>query len=611
MKLLNGLNDAQRTAVISNAPVILTLAGAGTGKTRTLTHRVAYLNQECRVGTGQMLALTFTRLAGKEMKERVISLIGEEQGKKLFCNTFHAFAVLVLRRWGHKVGLEPNFTIYDQEDRESILKTIIEEFGGKVTLKKVMQRYENCEDMIGEKIMFPEEFRILVEYGYRLRQNNAVDLDRLIDLVNRLWERFPESLLEYQNNYTYVFIDEFQDTSDDQKRMINFIAPKNLFVVGDDFQAIYGWRGARVDYILRFPEEYPGCEVIKLEDNYRSTRAIVAAANRLISFNTNQTEKKLIAHKDGVEIYTAVTQSSAQEALVAARNIEELICKGIKPQDIAILARTNRQIKNAVFYLDGIKIPTQIVSGSDDPFKKNGVRGMLEFMEFLNNKKDNHTYKKCLDFSLRKYSEIELQEIELLVYENGCSLYEATCMCGENSSIYPFRKMVEEIEMVVEQGQYTKASQYLKSIDLVLGITEKYNQYGQQNRVDDIKKAIVTMENWEQGKRSLWESDSVQSFLKFLKYRDIQEKLIEEKPAVKLMTVHASKGLEFDTVFVLGLNQGVFPSKSNKDEEEERRLCYVALTRAKNRLVLCRSLTYSDWQGKQVSGIPSQYLSEI
>ena len=156
MKLLNGLNDAQRTAVISNAPVILTLAGAGTGKTRTLTHRVAYLNQECRVGTGQMLALTFTRLAGKEMKERVISLIGEEQGKKLFCNTFHAFAVAVLRRWGHRLGIEPNFTIYDQADRESIMKSIIDELGSRTNLKRVMERFENCEDMIGEKIMFPD-----------------------------------------------------------------------------------------------------------------------------------------------------------------------------------------------------------------------------------------------------------------------------------------------------------------------------------------------------------------------------------------------------------------------------------------------------------------------
>jgi len=607
MELLNGLNDNQRSAVISNAPVILTLAGAGTGKTRTLTHRVAHLNQECRVGTGQMLCLTFTRLAGKGMKELIIKLIGEEQGKKLFSNTFHAFSVSVLRRWGHKVGLEPNFTIYDQEDRESILKTIIEEFGGKVTLKKCLECYESGEIPIRKH----EIDRVLKEYGYRLKQNNAVDLDKLISIVNILWAVYPEALKEYQNNYTHVFVDEFQDTSDDQKQMINLLAPKNYFVVGDDFQAIYGWRGARVDYILRFPEEYPGCEVIKLEDNYRSTGAIVAAANRLISFNVNQTEKKLIAHKEGPEIDILVTQSSAQEALIVGKNIEELIYKGTRPQDIAILARTNRQIENAALYLGGMKIPTQIVSGSDDPFKKNGVRGMLEFMEFLNNKKDNYTFKKCLDFSLRKYSEIELQEIELFALDNGCSLHEATYTCSENSSIYPFKKIVEDIEMVVEQGQYIKASQYFKSIDLVLGITELYSSHGQQNRVDDIKKAIATMENWEQGKRNLGESDSVQSFLKFLKYRDIQEKLIEEKPAVKLMTIHASKGLEFDTVFILGLIQGVFPSKSNKDEEEERRLCYVALTRARERLILCRSLTYSDYRGNPVPGEPSQYFSEI
>jgi len=611
MKLLNGLNDAQRTAVISDAPVILTLAGAGTGKTRTLTHRVACLNQECRVGTGQMLCLTFTRLAGKEMKERVISLIGEEQGKKLFCNTFHAFAVSVLRRWGHKLGIEPNFTIYDQADRESILKNIIDELGHRTNLKKVMMRFENCIDIAVEKTIYPEECRVLVEYGYRLRQNNAVDLDRLIDLVNRLWEICPEALDEYQRNYTHVFVDEFQDTSDDQKKMINYLAPKNLFVVGDDFQAIYGWRGARVDYILRFPEEYPGCEVIKLEDNYRSTGAIVAAANRLISFNVNQTEKKLIAHKDGVEISSIVGQDDKQEALLVGECIKQLIKNGTMPQDIAILARTNRQIENASRFLDAQGLPTQIVAGSDDVFKKNGVRGILEWMDFLNNKKDNYTFRKCLKFSLKQFSEIELQEIELFALDNCCSLYEATYTCGENSSIFPFRKMVEDIQMVIENGQYTKASQYLKSIDLVLGITERLTQCGQQNRVDDIKKAIATMENWEQGKRNLFESDSVQSFLKWLKYRDIQEKLIEEKPAVKLMTVHASKGLEFDTVFVLGLNQGVFPSKSNVDEEEERRLCYVALTRAKNRLVLCRSLTYSDWQGKQVPGVPSQYLSEI
>lgn len=611
--LLDGLNEAQRRAVTSTAPVILNLAGAGSGKTTVLTRRIAYLHQEHRIGTSNMLALTFTRLAGKEMKERVMKLIGEEQGKKLFVNTFHAFAVMVLRDWGFKLGIEKNFTIYDQEDRETVLKQIIEDFGNRTTLAKVKDRFGKCKDVNEEKLNHPEECRVLVEYGYRLKQNNAVDLDRLIDLVNRLWNLHPDVLAYYKRVYTHVFIDEFQDTNYEQMTMIELLHPENIFFVGDDFQSIYGWRGARVEFIIELPQYRPDCEVIKLEDNYRSTHSIVKAANTLIVHNLNQTKKTLRAHKDGKEIEVFTAGSEPEEAGEVIIRVKALQASGTPLNQIAILARTNGQIDQIKAFMDEMNLSAIRVSSNDDPLKKRDIHLLLCWINYICNRKDSITLKKIINFPRRFISPIQLKEFEIEALGKDITLDEVLNIRTDNAIQTNYFDVISRVENGIFEAQTSAPSEYFKILVNVLGMKQFYESQGLKNRVNDMVRAYGYIWKWEQSKKALGEDSSVYAFLKWLRYRDIQEKLILEtqEEAVKLMTVHASKGLEFNSVFIIGMNQDVFPSKKTIDIEEERRLFYVAITRAKERLFISRPTSVTDWGGNQTGTKPSQFIEEM
>ncbi|TMV49390.1 ATP-dependent helicase [Paenibacillus mesophilus] len=607
MHLLDGLNTAQLRASVSDSEVILTLAGAGSGKTTVLTRRVANLHINHRVGTSNMLALTFTRLAGKEMKERVIKLIGEQEGKKLFCNTFHAFAVMVLNEWGHLIGVDKQFSIFDQEDREAILVQIMTEFGCKISLKKVLDRF-NCAD--GSR-GHPEEERVIREYSYRLRQNNAVDLDKLIYHVNTLWSEHTEALEYYRRMYSHVFVDEFQDTNDEQMNMFRMLAPRNLFVVGDDFQAIYGWRGAKVGYIIDFPKEYPSCEVVKLEDNYRSTEPIVAAANKLISHNEKQTEKTLIAHKQGNDVQRASLINPMSEAAFIFSIIQDSMQLEAPLKSIAILARTNSHIDFLQRQLGTWEVPTQRVAGGDDVYKRGDVKSMISWLQIMFNPRDKVNLKKALRFPRAYLTDLQMQTIEFQALERDKELFEIIqSEASSDVGCGAFINLMLELDRLVRDRQVYLASDWMRYLIETLGIDAYYARHGLTNRMADVERAIGAMEAWERSKKQLGEDASASNFLKWLKYRDIQEKLVEEQDAVKLMTVHASKGLEFDTVFVAGLNEDVFPSKRTVDMEEERRLMYVAVTRAKERLFLTRAEQVENWNGELVSAAPSRFLTE-
>jgi DNA helicase-2/ATP-dependent DNA helicase PcrA len=598
MSLLDGLNEQQLQAVTSTAPNILCLAGAGSGKTTVLTRRIAHLHQEQRIGTSNMLALTFTRLAALEMKERVIRLIGEEQGKKLFCGTFHAFAVAVLRRWGHKLGIDANFTIYDQEDRDLILRTIIDSFGKRTTLKKVIERHDHFIDVLAEERLYPEESRVLKEYGFRCRQNNAVDLNRLVDLVIRLWDLHPDILYEYQQTFTHIFLDEFQDTNDEQALLCKMLNAHNAFLVGDDYQAIYGWRGANVQHIIELATR-DNIEVIKLEDNYRSTDQIVAAANTLIGHNINQTKKTLLAHKQGRLVRIASISSASEEAIAIANTVNHLRgVQGIDCKDIAVLCRTNQQIENLETWFKESGIPAKRITASDDPYKGYAVRPVMDWMYFIHNKKDNIALKKVL----RRYkpTPLHMQKFELQATQQDTSLYE---------TIFQTNGLPEFIQDMVDLEYDIMNQNIYRPLELFDYLCEAL--LSDQANPSQIKKARIAIEIWQKSKLNIGENVTVPGFLKYLRYRDIQEKLIEKVDAVKLMTVHASKGLEFHTVFIAGMNEGVFPSKKATDIEEERRLFYVAITRAKENLFITWPMMAPDWSGSLIEMKPSPFLAEL
>jgi len=610
-KILEELNQSQLQAVTSLSSIILVLAGAGTGKTKTLVSRVAYLHQEYRVGCVNMCCLTFTRLAARELKERASKLIGEDQGKKLTACTLHAFAVQVLKEWGFKIGIEKNFTIYDQEDRDSILKQIIADFGGKTTVSKTLKFYLEYP-ICAEQDNFPAEFRVIKEYQYRLRQNNAVDLDKLVPTVVLLWSNHPDALQHCHQTYSHVFIDEFQDTSIDQMEMIRLINPQNLFAVGDDYQSLYSWRGAVVDYIIDFdkPGMYPGCEVIKLEDNYRSTYNIVTAANRLISYNVNQTKKTLIAHKDGPEIIYFEEPNEFEESYRVLSYLNNLKSKDISWSNMAILARTNAQVDYLKIFLDRAEIPALRVSSADDLFKKHDIKYLIYWLDFYCNRGDSIHIKQAISFPRFFLTELRLKEIEFLALNNDLTFFEALKQ-------FPAAKTIMDILGAIEDGLIQNISNnggpasYFKALISVFGIKNIYDTQGLKNRIEDAERAYSYMLQWEISKKEMGENNDVYAFLKWLRYRDIHEKFIlENQDAVRLMTIHGAKGLEFEAVFVVGMNQDVFPSKRTVDPEEERRLCYVALTRAKKYLYLSRVREISGWGGVPLRTDESQYIKE-
>lgn len=606
--LLNGLNDEQRQAATSGSNVILCLAGAGTGKTKTLTTRIAYLHEEKRVGTSNMLALTFTRLAGLEMKERIAKLIGEDQAKKLFCNTFHSFCVSVLREWGHRIGLEPNFSIYDQDDQTAIITAILDEFRYSAKVRQVLDcisRRQRGQEMQGSDYDVEQAAE---EYFYRLRQSNAVGLD---DLLFKTLELMKQSDIaaHYRNQYKYVHVDEFQDTDDVQMAIIRHMAPENLFVVGDDYQAIYGFRGANVRNILNFPQESSDCEVIKLERNYRSTESIVTAANRLIQHNQNRTDKRLINDMAGSEIDVIELPTPDDEGNFLRDIANAHKQAGNRLASIAVLARTNGQLSFIKDKLNEEQIAATVVNRDADPLKRVDIKKLLSFLHFVVNNKDEKALWSCINFPHTRMTDLE--KTSLLAQEEWTSerAQEVLKKVG-GAKVQEFIRIVETLQ---NADSFFKINAYeaIREASYVLGLKRLYEEKGLKNRIDDMLSALRYAKRWCSQQEASGERNNIEAFLKWLRIRDIQDFYRKDEDAVQLLTVHGSKGLEFDTVILVGMNQGTFPSKRTEDMEEERRLAYVAVTRAKRRLFLTRPREVALYGKKTYEPEPSQFVREM
>lgn len=594
------LNQAQEKAVKSIAKVILCLAGAGTGKTKTLTERIAHLQSE-RISCSKMLALTFTRLAGKEMKERIIKLVGEAEGKNLFCNTFHAFCVKLLKEWGYLIGYNKDFTIYDQEDKENIIQIIIKEMKYRAHPDEVIEYLNNT--FSSKATNYSDVKGAADEYKNRLLRNNAIDLDGLLIYTLELLTKYPKVQQYVHDQYEYMFVDEFQDSNDIQMQLIKVINPVNLFVVGDDFQSIYGWRQAKPEYIINFEKYYPGCEVIKLQDNYRSTVPIIEAANNLIAHNENQTKKILISHKEGAEIEYFEAETVDNEVnLVASKILEDKE----HYSDFAVLTRTNKQMDPFIEKFKMFHIPYQLVSSKEDPLKKMDIRMALNLLEVILNPKDDMTVKKIINFPKKMINELKLQQIEKEQTDKNITFMETLKNVPEAQS---FLEMYERLHQKVFEECYMAEDAFIAVLQ-ELNLKEKYESEGRLSKMDDLDEAHKAICRWQDVQYKLGETTEFSAFLKWMHIKDIQEKLMEEKDAVKIMTVHASKGLEFKNVFVIGMNRNIFPSKRG-NLEEERRLFYVAITRAKENLYISRSKVILGWADREIPAEESPFIKEL
>ena len=626
LNLLEKLNDKQREAASQIDGSILILAGAGSGKTRTITYRIAHMIENVGISPYSILAVTFTNKAAKEMRERVEELVGDI-AKACTISTFHSFGMRLLRMYGKEVGYNSNFTIYDTDDQKRIVKAILK--GQNLSINGVKLTERDLVSMISkikEQIKTLDEYSVMnkqiVEvydkYNRALLESNAMDFSDILLNTYKLLQK-PEILEKVQNKYKYIMIDEYQDTNNLQYKIIDLIARKssNLCVVGDENQSIYGFRGANILNILNFETNYNNAKIIKLEENYRSTTTILDAANELIKNNKSSKDKKLWTQNGKGDLIKVLACDNARDEV---SRIIEIIKKnhqnGIAYRDMTILYRTNAQSR---LFEEGFlryNIPHKVFGGISF-YSRAEIKDIIAYLSIIVNPQDELNLQRIINVPKRKVGEKGIEKIITYARENNLNLLEALSHIKEISglTVVGKEKLLEMYDIIKELKDlsYTETASYIVQtlIDKI-----KYIDYIKENYSD----AEARIENIDEFKNSILELENVVGELRLNEYLEnvslisATDDLEEKSDYVKLMTIHNSKGLEFPIVFLVGFENEIFPGSramfEEKEMEEERRLCYVALTRAEKKLYLSHA-TIRFVYGQDRLSTPSVFLKEI
>ena len=616
---LDNLNKEQKEAVLYNEGPLLILAGAGSGKTKVLTTKIAYLIEELNVLPYEILAITFTNKAALEMKERVYNMIGSK-AKEIQISTFHSFGLKILRENYEKLDYQNNFVIMDSDDSLTIVKKILKSLNYDPKIynpKAIRNKISNCKN----ELLTPRDYEkyvagdyekvvneVYYKYEEKLKQNNAVDFDDLLLLPIKLFRKYPRVLELYQNRYKYILIDEYQDTNEAQYILSKMISAKyqNICVVGDADQAIYGFRGANYKNILNFEKDYPKALSIKLEQNYRSTKNILAAANCVIRNNEQRKSKNLWSTKEeGEKITYYRAYDERDEAHYVSKTIKKMLNDNYDASEIAVLYRTNAQSRVIEEELLKDNIPYRIVGGFSF-YQRKEIKDLLAYLKLIYNPKDDISFLRVINTPKRG---IGLKSIETLTtkadYENT-SLFEAITGGKEAK----FQDLIISLQKIAESITLTEL------IDKVLDATGMKAELVSEKTLE----SEIRLENLEEFKsitKAFEEREglvSLEDFLYEVSLVNDKDEYKDSRNKVSLMTIHSVKGLEYNTVFVVGLEEGIFPHlnslMSNSETEEERRLCYVAITRAKEKLYLLNARRRVLF-GKEGINPPSRFLGEI
>ena len=620
MNLIDSLNDRQKEAVVNTDGPMLILAGAGSGKTKVLTTKVAYLIEEKNIDPNNILAITFTNKAAKEMKERIFKLEGNS-AFYIQISTFHSFGLKILKENCELLGYEKNFTILDSDDSLSIIKKIMKELNidaNKYNPKAIKNVISNNKN----EIIDPEKYSLYVntdfdeialevyrKYEKSLKINNAVDFDDLLILPLKLFNNNPGVLQKYQEKYKYVFIDEYQDTNEPQYILSKMISAKykNITVVGDADQAIFTWRGANYKNILNFEKDYKDAKVVLLEENYRSTKTILNAANNVIKNNKVRKEKNLwTQNEEGSKITYYKAFDEKDESNYVVNEIKKLMEKGVNPKDICVLYRANAQSRTVEEAFLTSNISYNIV-GSYAFYNRKEIKDLIAYLKLIYNNKDDVSLLRVINYPKRGIGNKAIENLAIKSNVLDKSLYEVIDSGKEEE----FKNMIEEIKK--EESHLTLT----ELIDMVL------DKSGMKKSLEDEKsiEADIRLENLEEFKsiaKAMEINEGIVSLEELLDklalVSDVSEQKNDNEDKVTLMTMHAVKGLEYDYVFVVGVEEGLFPHsnslESNDELEEERRLCYVAITRAKKKLYLINARSRILY-GKVSSNVPSRFINEI
>ena len=634
MGYLEKLNPQQREAVQHTEGPLLILAGAGSGKTRVLTCRIAYLIEHCGVRPWNIMAITFTNKAAGEMRERVDGLVGMGS-EAIWVSTFHSSCCRILRRYIDRIGYDNSFTIYDTDDSRQVMKAVIKElelnpkiYKEKALLGKISAAKNNLvspDEMEADASRWEEKqtARAYRAYQKRLKKNNALDFDDLLVLAVELFEKAPDVLESYQERFRYILIDEYQDTNTVQFRFVKLLAEKyrNICVVGDDDQSIYKFRGANIMNILNFEKSFPGAKVIKLEQNYRSTQSILDTANEVISNNSGRKEKKLWTDNgQGTRVRFREFQTGYDEAEFVAGEIAKKVREENRSyRDYAVLYRTNAQSRLFEEKMIAADIPYKLVGGVNF-YARREIKDMLAYLKTVDNGLDDLAVQRIVNVPKRGVGATSLARVQNYALENGISFYEALQdadrIPGLGRSLNGIRKFTTLIGRLRAAGrEYLNVREILEMIISETGYVAELEEEGTDEdkaRIENINELVSkTADYMEQA-----ENPSLSEFLQQVSLVADIDSVDPDGDYVLLMTLHSAKGLEFDYVYMTGMEENTFPSymavsgEDSEELEEERRLCYVGITRAR------KELTMTAAQMRMVRGEPqflraSRFVREI
>ena len=643
---INSLNEAQKEPTLHKDGPLIVIAGAGSGKTRVLTYRIAYLMSQ-GIDSFSILALTFTNKAAREMKGRIAELVGDGEAKNLWMGTFHSVFARILRSEADKLGYPSNFTIYDTQDSERLISSIIKEMGLEKDIYKTKQvrsrisafknslitvrAYYNDGDLQESDAMArrPKMGEIYKEYVDRCFKAGAMDFDDLLLRTNELLNRFPEVLAKYQDRFRYILVDEYQDTNHSQYLIVRALSDKfqNICVVGDDAQSIYAFRGANINNILNFQKDYDNVAMYRLEQNYRSTQNIVNAANSIINHNKTKLDKKVwTANDTGNKIKVQRCPTDADEGRHVAGSIYDFnLTEQRKFNDFAILYRTNAQSRAMEDALRKRNIPYKIFGGLSF-YQRKEIKDTLAYLRVIINPKDEESLKRIINYPARGIGQTTIDKLVVGAKEHGLSLFQTAEKSGSlgigiNSGtvnkLEQFVTLIKSFQIFNETANaFEIADEVTKKTHIISDLKKDGTPEG-VSKIENIEELLNGIKDFTEGQQEL--ADASGALTEFLEDVALatdfdSENKDENTDRVSLMTIHLAKGLEYPYVYVVGMEEDLFPSPMNLDSrgglEEERRLFYVALTRAEERAFLSYAQSRYRW-GKLNSAEPSRFIEEI
>lgn len=636
--LLTGMNDKQAEAVQTTEGPLLIMAGAGSGKTRVLTHRIAYLIDEKMINPWNILAITFTNKAAREMRERAMAL--NPATSETLIATFHSMCVRILRREADHIGYNRNFTIVDPGEQRTLMKRILKNLNldsKKWNERAILGTISNAKNDLLDEVAYEHQAgdmytqivaKCYKAYQEELRRSEAMDFDDLIMMTLRLFDKNPDVLAYYQQRYQYIHVDEYQDTNHAQYQLVKLLASrfKNICVVGDADQSIYGWRGADMQNILDFEKDYPEAKVVLLEENYRSTKKILQAANEVIKNNRNRRPKKLwTQNDDGEQIVYYRANDERDEAVFVASTIDNIIREeGKNFKDFAVLYRTNAQSRTIEEALLKSNIPYTMVGGTKF-YSRKEIRDVISYLNLIANPADNISFERVVNEPKRGVGPGTLEKIRTFAYEQNMSLLDASAnimlspIKGKAAQgVYDFANMILNLRDQLDGLSITEAVEAVLDKSGYLDALSMQQTLESQARIENIEEFMSVTKNFDETNTDGTEDetgiDRLGRFLNDLALIADTDDGDMEAAEVTLMTLHAAKGLEFPVVFLIGMEEGVFPlslaSEDPEELEEERRLAYVGITRAEEILFLTNANTRTLF-GKTSYNRPSRFLREI